>query len=419
MKANSRLLRTWAVLGTTLLAACGLWSQDGVDCYPIPDADCSLEVPLLAGQYVEVGSVVVQSSGTMVCVTYELSEDALLEGWLLHETHLAITATKEDIPQTKGNKWGTNPIPGHFPYCDTFVEGVPCWSVCIDVADLGLEEGDVVTIAAHAVVGMVLEDQCFVTETAWGEGMRFNERGNWGMYFSYTLCQPPVIVTSYIGYEDIPSQCDFDYNDFGMDMTVRETYDGDILKSIEMEFKARVNRAENLHDIHILRPLTGDYTYSVARSEAAFGNEEPEGTDIPGSGDFDVVLFDTEAWPNDDTQLMGQEVHIMVVIDENNLANTKSDVGPAPRFDLSERFSLYEPWMHNRSSGAHIMLANTKPAVSPLPSGGYMVPCIIVIPTFDWPHPDEGVTITGPYPLFDDYYSTQLPMYADWWEVTP
>lgn len=419
MKAYYRLFNIWAVLGATLLVNSELWSQIGPDCDPMPDSDCSLEVPLLAGQNMEVGSVLVQSSGTLLCVTYKLSEDALLEGWLLYETHLAIGVVLEDIPQTQANKWGTNPIPGQFPYRDAFLDGVPCWSVCIDAADLGLQPGDVMTIAAHAVVGTLLEDLSFMTETAWGEGMRFNERGNWGMYFTYTLCDDPVIVTSYIGYEDRLRGGDFDYNDFGMDMTIQETYSGDILQSIEMEFVARVNRAQNLHDIHILRHLKGDYTYSLARNHTAFGNEEPEGIDSAASGDFDVIVFDTAAWPNNQSQLMGQTVHIMVVMDPGNVANTKSDIGPAPRFDVSSGFSVYDPWMYNRSTGASISVSSTTSAVSPLPSVGYWVPLVLVIPQQDWPHPGEAVTISGPYPLFDDYYSSQSSTYANWWVITP
>ena len=38
----------------------------------------------------------------------------------------------------------------------------------------------------------IVYDEVFEFETAWGEGDRFNERGNWGMWFTYKVCEPCV-----------------------------------------------------------------------------------------------------------------------------------------------------------------------------------------------------------------------------------
>lgn len=391
-------IRTGAACIAALVFCSGLWAQVIADCLPEMDPYCSTEVRLLAGQYMEVGSVVVQTDGVDLCVTYMLNEEALLGGWLIYETHLAIGYELADIPQTKGNAWGTNPIPGLFPYGGSLCDGVPCWNVCIPLADLGLLPGDVIYIAAHAVVSTDPAECGEDGETAWGEGSRFNERGNWGMYFLFEVCEEPGPPISYfIGYEDFPANCDYDYNDFGMDFNVAETYDAGILRTIEMEFIARVNYADNEHDIHILRSLQGDYTYTLMRPDhTAFGNEDPEVTDEPGSGVFDVILFDTEAWPDDPSQVMGQTVQIVIEMDADNNSNTAADFGPPPRFDVDMLFSLYNPMMYNRNTSNMISVASMGPAQSPpLPAGTYNVPCMLVLPTSDWAHPDEQVTVTG------------------------
>jgi hypothetical protein len=416
MKNRWQLLWSGAALLAVLAFPGSMSARNGQDCLPELDPACTAEVPLLAGQYMDVGSIVVQRSTDEVCVTYLLSEDSLADGLLIYETHLAIGDELVDIPQTKGNKWGTNPIPGQFPYSESFCEGVPCVSFCFLLEDLGLVDVETLYIAAHAVVGIVEMDVVYMMETAWGEGSRFNERGNWGMYFMFEPCWYDIIP-SYIGYEDNPSNCDFDYNDFGMDFRGVEYYSGDTLLSIELQFCARVNRAENLHDIHILRSLKGDYTYSLVRDHLAMGTETAGGVDIPGSGDFDVILFDTERWPNDASQVVDQIVTITIVMNADNELNKLGDLGPAPRFDLCNRFSLYDPYLVNRSTGATIPIDSFRPANPPLPMGDYDVPCILVIPQCNWPHPDEAVTITGPFPMFYDYYSTQSPDYADWWVV--
>lgn len=418
MKNHWSIIRAGVVIFAASAFAGNLMAQDGLDCVPELDPDCSAEVDLIAGQSMDVGTVLIQQTADTVCVTYLLDEGVLAEGMLIHETHLAIGTDLADIPQTKGNKWGTNPIPGNFPYKGTLKGGgSPCWNICIPLVDIGYEPGDTLYVAAHAVVGIVDDCGPYMTETAWGDGTRFNERGNWGMYIVVEPCWVEL-VPSYIGYEDNDADCDFDYNDFGMDFMGVETYAGGILRMIQLEFTARVNRAGFEHNIHIFRSLKGDYTYTLLRDHVPVGNETMVVPDTAGSGDFDVILFDTTRWANDPSQVLGHTVTITIVMDEANVENTLADFGPAPRFDLGTRFSLYDPWMENQILPYDPTIASMKPAVPDLPAGDYSVPCIIVVPQCDWPHPDEGEIITNPYPEFYDYYSTQSPAYADWW-MTP
>ncbi len=118
------------------------------------DKECEPElvVDLIAGQNMVVGTVSVTNDDEQVCVTYALDEDALAEGWLIYETHLAIANEKDGIPQTRGNRWGTNPIPGQFPYGDDELEGVEYYTECITFDELGFGICNEAYIAAHAVV---------------------------------------------------------------------------------------------------------------------------------------------------------------------------------------------------------------------------------------------------------------------------
>jgi hypothetical protein len=104
--------------------------------------------PLYAGQHDLVGEVLVWDDGTELCVKYQLSDDALAEGWLLYETHLAVATDADDIPQTKKH----NPIPGQFPYGDDNLGGVEFYPECISFEDLEVECGVELVIAAHAVI---------------------------------------------------------------------------------------------------------------------------------------------------------------------------------------------------------------------------------------------------------------------------
>ncbi len=116
------------------------------------------EVDLIAGQHDVVGTVTVENDDEKVCVTYALDKDALEEGWLIYETHLAIATEKDGIPQTSGNRWGTNPIPGQFPYGDDELDGVEYYTECVYFEDVDFGICDEVYIAAHAVVKRVVEE---------------------------------------------------------------------------------------------------------------------------------------------------------------------------------------------------------------------------------------------------------------------
>jgi hypothetical protein len=119
----------------------------------------------------KVGEVEVTNDTDSLYVTYRITES----GWLLNETHLHIAnESEEGIPQTKKG----NPKVGQFDYSE---EHVPCVEEYTYEIPLNGLSGEVY-IAAHAAV-----DGTTTHESAWGEGVEFNDDRNWAMYFTYTI----------------------------------------------------------------------------------------------------------------------------------------------------------------------------------------------------------------------------------------
>lgn len=132
------------------------------------DCEPFMEVDLIAGQNQKVGTVTVTNDNDQLCVTYALDDEALEKGWLIYETHLYIGDGEFEGVLTRpnvraGGPYMANPIPGQFPYGDTFDEGREEWSFCIDFDDLGFGICEEVYIAAHAVIE---RSECEVIEEA-------------------------------------------------------------------------------------------------------------------------------------------------------------------------------------------------------------------------------------------------------------
>ncbi len=113
-------------------------------------------------------------------VTY----DTTSSDWHLTETHLHVGESLEEFPLA--GRWG-NPIPGHFTHCDPH-GNLNKYTYEIPIKN-EWEMGDDLLIAAHAVV----EKCSCMEESAWADGDRFTERGNWGTYFTYTIHWSPKL----------------------------------------------------------------------------------------------------------------------------------------------------------------------------------------------------------------------------------
>ncbi len=172
-----------------------VWAQE----VTLPVCDPVTSFDLLAGQTWDIGDVLVKTSADGICVKFVLTDaDAIAEGWLITEAHVAVGDEEADIPQTKKG----NPIPGKFPVNVSIDPGVTetDW-FCLDY---GWEEGEPLIIAAHAAIELPelghwegdlwVVDRPYDEETGWGEGPGFIGK-NWATYINY---EPVVCSTEYL-----------------------------------------------------------------------------------------------------------------------------------------------------------------------------------------------------------------------------
>lgn len=170
MKLFKNLTLIWS-----LLLSFSLWAEDCFD--------------LLAGQYTNIGKVCVSNDQDFLYVKYQTENE-----WLLNDLHLYVGTTLAALPVTKKG----NPKIGNFPYN---VEGVNTnyFEFKLPLSILGtISCGDSIEVAAHASVQRLIDGGSYQEETAWSEGTRFVEKGNWGTYSSYSYSctvTPPQVGT--------------------------------------------------------------------------------------------------------------------------------------------------------------------------------------------------------------------------------
>lgn len=139
---------------------------------PPPPSICdSTGVNLIAGQYINVGNVIVKNNSDTLYVTYVTTGD-----WKISEIHLYVGPESELPANKKGN-----PQVGHFPTQDNFYPMVTSVTYKFLLENLD----DCFYVAAHAVVKKVVDGQTLDSQTAWGDGLRIIDKGNWAMYFEY------------------------------------------------------------------------------------------------------------------------------------------------------------------------------------------------------------------------------------------
>lgn len=122
---------------------------------------------LWAGKHYNAGTVTVEVQNGNLIVTYQTSG-----AWVLIETHLYAS---KDEP--------TKSAPGKFPYKHENLGGVTSDQYIIPLSDLSAGSGDIIYIAAHAVV----QNLCWcVEETGWAYGC-FDFGKGWAMYGDETI----------------------------------------------------------------------------------------------------------------------------------------------------------------------------------------------------------------------------------------
>ncbi|MFN3967466.1 hypothetical protein [Flavobacterium sp.] len=127
---------------------------------------------LIADQRYDAGDIKIYFDPTNVYVEYQASTS-----WLIRETHLFV-GKQSMIPITRNG----SPNTALFPVSETFQGGTE--AAIYSFPRAGLPK--CFTISAYAVVNRMQNGVVVQTESAWAEGVRFNQAG-WGMFFD--LCQ--------------------------------------------------------------------------------------------------------------------------------------------------------------------------------------------------------------------------------------
>lgn len=162
-----KVFRIGLVFGILLMLMALIFASNVSACKRLP-------TDLVYGRKQEkVGDVLITHNWRELIITYDAAD-----GWTITETHVAVGKTLNDIPTTKKG----NPKIGHFPYSGktgTHVE------YRISFSELGVERGDTVIVAVHAVV----KGPCGQEETAWAdtEGEYFPGGSSTALWLSFTI----------------------------------------------------------------------------------------------------------------------------------------------------------------------------------------------------------------------------------------
>jgi hypothetical protein len=229
------------------------------------------ETPLIAGQSIPAGSVVVENDAQYLYVTYQTDGT-----WLITETHLDVATRPEDLKQTsKGNA-----VPGRFAYKSEHDPGVTTVTHTIDLT--AWPSGTQLFLAAHSVVVSVSG-----SETAWAEGLDF-PGANWATYFSYEVqsCDPPPVEPGVI--DILPTTIDVPEN--GVFITLQ------LNRSGGSDGQATVSLVTN--DM----TATGGDDYETVATTVTFDDGETEKY-------IDVYILD-DTQMEDDEQFMVQIVDV-------------------------------------------------------------------------------------------------------------
>jgi len=129
---------------------------------------------LFAGQTIVAGTVTVYNDASNIYIKYDTSAP-----WVISDTHAAVAATLDGIPQTKAG----NPIPGRFAYSATFDPEVTTYTFAVPSATV-FAAGQVVFVAAHAM--LQAPKSAGGSQTGWGFGPDF-PGANWATYIKYQV----------------------------------------------------------------------------------------------------------------------------------------------------------------------------------------------------------------------------------------
>lgn len=156
-------------------------------------------IDLIAGQNINVGTVIVENNAVSLFVTYTTTN-----GWMIECNHLYVGSLENAPTNGPGN-----PQIGHFPIHQCFDPMVNTVTYEIPLSSLGSS----FIVAAQAEVSQEI-DGVVTRQTAWIDGTPFSDRGNWATYYEYTpgTCQTASASetsdTEDVCYEDVVAWAD-------------------------------------------------------------------------------------------------------------------------------------------------------------------------------------------------------------------
>ena len=264
-------------------------------------------------------------------------------------------------------------------------------------------------------------------ETAWGEGDRFNERGNWGMFFKYELCIPPDEVvypesgTITVAYEDLPlDRSDWDYNDWVATIETVGTFQSvageRYLTSMEFDITPKARGAAAEHEFGIKIPegtfsVNGNYTLVIFDDE---GNEvsTDTGAFVATANENFVIWEQTSAvLPDmsntDPTGVLGpadvdpsQTAKLSIVFDDDGCGDFDFADYPEEDIGIHGEGMFFDPYINSDRVAEDIGVGDTR---------------MIVVPD-DWRWPTERTAIWDAYDEVDE--DAGQPTFVDgWWDL--
>lgn len=236
-------------------------------------------VDLIAGQHIVAGHVYVSNDGERLSVTY-----ATADGWMLMETHLAVSADEPGSGEWLDNGWQNragNPVPGRFPHKavhDPTVDDTFTYVITLDGIIDGVGPDDQIFLGAQAVVYHDDEGR----EGAWGEGERFVERGNWAMFFDHSVLESDEYVETE-GPEIIPPEIYTQRDMYEFARKLNEALPeeaapmlADFADEFDIDPEARPEAPEDVHEVRIAGQRFVPQPGVDADLEEAIGELEPD-----------------------------------------------------------------------------------------------------------------------------------------------
>ncbi len=220
MKATNffRLASVAIVSSSLILASCTkeedvllqsgtIETESGNQLKSVVTSSGSNSVSLIAGQTINAGSVLYTDIDTnadgiddALEITYSLTG-----GWEFVEIQYWMDLNLSTLPVTKSG----NPQVGLFPYKFADVLGQTTYSFQVPFSAINFtcDAEGIYYIASHASVRLLKADGTYQNETAWGQGQRLVQKGNWAMYYYIDIDCDPIIDS-----EPINTETAFAYN---------------------------------------------------------------------------------------------------------------------------------------------------------------------------------------------------------------